>query len=223
VVGKKVFAPLEEADRKQKKFISKADSEFRLPLTIISANMEIIERANGPDEQTRSIRRQVSKMDSLVKKLGDMSIFEEEDLNLVQVPLSEYLQASLDKNAAEFTSRGISLEKDIAPGISISADPEAMRRVTDEIAGNAVKYAKTRASFSLKKENDRIILQAVNDADLPDGSADQVFDRFTILENASAGENAGLGLAYVKDAVKAHHGRVSADVSGGEFRLRVAL
>jgi len=222
-VGEDLFSPLEEADRKQKRFIADADREFRLPLTIIAGDTELIERSNGPDDHTRSIRRQTEKLNDLVKRLGNMSIFDEDDLHPAQVPLSEFLQAALDGAAAGFEARGIEVETDIAPDVQISADPEAVRRIADELVGNAVKYAKTRAKFSLKKENDRVLLDACNDTDLPEGQADQVFDRFTVLENAAAEEGSGLGLSYVKDAVKAHHGRVSAAVEDGEFRLRVAL
>jgi len=67
-----------------------------------------------------------------------------------------------------------------------------------------------------------VILETQNDTDLPDGSVDQVFDRFTTLANASE-EDLGMGLAYVKDIVKAHKGRVTAAVANGTFTLRIAL
>ena len=68
-----------------------------------------------------------------------------------------------------------------------------------------------------------ILLQTENDSDLPAGDADQVFDRFTTLKNASS-EEAGLGLSYVKDAVKSMDGRVSARVlEDGTFLLQIGL
>ncbi|MBR6323143.1 MAG: hypothetical protein IKR59_09750, partial [Lachnospiraceae bacterium] len=48
LAGKKIFAPVEEAERKQKRFIEKAEKEFRLPLTVISAETELLQRENGP-------------------------------------------------------------------------------------------------------------------------------------------------------------------------------
>ena len=67
-----------------------------------------------------------------------------------------------------------------------------------------------------------MILSTQNDAELPDGPCDQVFDRFTTLENVAEGA-VGLGLAAVKDIVVAHDGRVSANVADGVFAIRVAL
>ena len=62
-----------------------------------------------------------------------------------------------------------------------------------------------------------------NDTSLADGSIDQIFDRFTTLENAKDKNTVGLGLSYVKDIVKAHNGRVSANVKDNIFTLEIAL
>ena len=49
------------------------------------------------------------------------------------------------------------------------------------------------------------------------------FDRFVRLENAGGTEGAGLGLAFVRSAVREKGGRVSAAVKDGVFRLTLAL
>jgi hypothetical protein len=46
-VGRRLFRPLEEADRKQKMFLAEAENEFKIPLTVISTSAEILERENG--------------------------------------------------------------------------------------------------------------------------------------------------------------------------------
>ncbi len=222
-VGRSVFAPIEDADRKQKSFMASADRGFRLPLTVISADNELIERDHGPCEQTVSIRRQVKKLTELVGKLGTMGIFEEETMQLAETDLSDLLKASVSGAAERFAAKGLKCDEAITPGIKVQADPEAMKRVIDELIDNALRYSSTWASFILCREGDRVVLLAQNDTQLPDGQADQVFDRFTKLANAAGSDTAGLGLAYVKEIVKAHHGRVSASVSGGVFTLKTAL
>ena len=221
-IGRKIYAPLEEADRKQKNFIANANKEFRIPLTVIDGNTELAERKYGPDDQTRSTHRQVAKMNELVDKLGSVGIFDEENMSAAEISLSEVLAAALDREKANFSARGIELTSDIAPDVTLKADPEGMSKLTDELVKNALKYALTKAHFILKNENGVILIQAQNDTDLPDGPADQAFDRFTTLGNAKGGD-AGLGLSYVKQSVKAHNGRASAAVSGGIFTLRITL
>ncbi len=222
MVGKRLFAPLEEADRKQKKFISNAEKEFKLPLTVISANTELIERESGPSEQTRSINRQVRKMDALVRGLGSLTIFDDEKMTRTPFSLSELLTECLDRSAERFASRGIELFSDVEEGVTLTGEPEAMRQVVSELIENALKYSRGKASFSLKREDARIKLTASNGTELPSGQVDQMFDRFTVLSNASDG-SAGLGLAYVRDIVRAHNGRVGARVIDGSFVLQIDL
>lgn len=221
--GEKLFAPLDEADRKQKRFLSSAEKQFKVPLTVISAETELIERASGPDEHTRSIHTQVRHMGGLVRDLGSLAVFEERDGAKMDVALSEFVAAELSERAAKFEEKGIALMNDIAPDVIVAADPDALKRLLDELCENVLRFAKSKAAFILRADNDRVTLIAENDADLPDGSCDQVFDRFTRLDNAASIESAGLGLSYVKDIVKAHDGRVHAQVTDGVFRLTVSL
>lgn len=224
IISRKIYAPIEEADRKQKNFIKNANKEFRVPLTVISGSTELTERKYGPDDQTRSTRRQIEKMNELVEKLGTTGIFEDEDTRPAEAPVSEYLLTALEENKEKFSSRGIELGYDIAPDIKLAAAPEAVKRTANELVSNSLKYSVSKACFTLKEENGHVLIETKNDADLPDGPADQVFDRFTVLQNAGGDESsAGLGLAYVKEAVKAHKGRASAEVKDGTFILRITL
>ena len=221
-IGRKIYAPIEEADRKQKNFLNSVNKEFRLPLTIIGGNTELAERKYGPDDQTRSTRRQLGKMNELVGKLGMIGLFKDEETNPAEVPVSEFMHAAIDREEKNFASRGIALESGIAPDVTISGDPEAINGMICEIVDNALKFAVSKACFTLKNEAGCVQLETSNDTDLPEGPADQVFDRFTKLQNAKE-EGAGLGLYNVKETVKAHNGRVSAVVANGMFTLRITL
>lgn len=221
--GRQLFAPLEEADRKQKRFIARANRDLRQPLTIISAETELIEKTHGPDDLSRSIHRQVQKMEGLIGRLDSLALFETDHARKMDVQLSDFIRASIDQRAKEFEDKGLEVTTDIEPDIRIDADPEAVKRVLDELMENALRYAKKDVFFRLRKESDRVIWETGNDTDLPSGSVDQIFDRFTVLENASEIGGAGLGLASVKEVIKAHDGRVTANVADGVFTLRITL
>ena len=222
-VGKSLFKQFEEADRKQKLFIASVEQDFKMPLTVINANTEIIERKNGTNDQTQAINRQVRKMTELVKNLGAFSIFEEADVALSNTDLSNMFNIIIDIQKSKFEEKNISLEFAIEPDIYLKCDEQAIRKVILELTQNAVNYSLTKASFTLKKQGDRIIILQKNDTSLSDGSIDQIFDRFTTLENAKDKNTVGLGLSYVKDIVKAHNGRVSASVNDNVFTLEIAL
>ncbi|MBQ1660501.1 MAG: HAMP domain-containing histidine kinase [Clostridia bacterium] len=223
MIGKKLFKPVEEADRKQKQFIAKLESQFKMPLTVINANTEILEKEKGSDEITKSINRQVRKMTGLVKELRELSVFEESDISISKTNISDIFNAVIDIDHKKFDEKGIELNQDIQPDVIFRGDEEGIRKVISELISNSVKFALSKATFSLKKQNERIKIVQMNDTDLPNGSCDQIFDRFTRLDNATDKEGAGLGLSYVKDIVKAHNGRTSAKVNNGIFTITIDL
>ena len=218
LIGKKLFRPLEEADRKQKQFIARLENEFRMPLTIINADTETLERSIGKNEQTSSIDKQVRRMTGLVKELGTLTVFEEPPVRS-KTELSQLMTAMLENSRKSFEEKGLELSYDVEPDISVMVNDDSMHRVIAELIGNALKFTSSKAGFTLKKHKDRIKLTAYNDTKLPDGSCDEIFDRFTTLENAKDTGGAGLGLAYLKDVIRSADGRVSAEVRNGTISI----
>ncbi len=222
-ISKKLVRPLEDADRKQRQFISNVEKEFKLPLTVINANTEIIEKESGCTDYTRSINRQVRRMTSLVKDLRALSVINDDSDNITEIDFSEIMTAVLDGSREKFKERNIKLSMDIEENIKVNGDEERVRRVIRELSDNSLLFGKTEARFTLTRDSERITLNQYNDTQLPEGTVDQVFDRFITLENADNYDTAGLGLSYVKDTVKSMGGRLSAKVSDGVFMLTIAL
>ncbi len=223
LVGKRLFKPLEEADYKQKKFIANIENEFKLPLTIINANTELIEKEIGLSDNITSINRQVKKMTALVKEIGSLAIFESENPAITKVNISSTLSALLECEKTRFEEKNISLDYTVQDNIVIDGEEESLKRVLSELIDNAVKYSVSKTSFTLKKEKDRVLIIQSNDTTLSDDNIDQVFDRFVTLENADNTDSVGLGLSYVKDIVKSHNGRVSVKVKDEMFTITIAL
>ncbi len=221
-IGKRLFIPLEEADRKQKRFISDAEKEFKVPLTVINANTEIIERESGESEQTQSINRQVKRMLALVKKLGNFHVFDDRELNLQKFDLTQLALAAGDAAKERFEDRGCELQIIAGEPVMLEGDMEAFNDLIAELLENALKFSQSWAKLTVEK-NGHIRMTLQNDTSLPSGSVDQVFDRFVKLENAKDIPGAGLGLSQVKEIVRIHNGRASAKVADGTFILQIRI
>ena len=214
--SRKLIRPVEEADRKQKKFIGEAEAAIKVPLTVIGADVEIIERTSGPSDRTASIRRQVGRMTEITKRLRTMSLIEgEREL----FDLSSAVKRAALSSADGFSVRGIALDLDVEEGVKIGADGDTVSKAVTELFENAAKFAKSRASATLKRDGERVTLTVTNDADLPEGPVEQAFDRFVRLPNAESINGDGIGLCSVRDAVREAGGRVSAVCSAGEFTV----
>lgn len=221
-IGRRLFKPLEEADRKQKLFIAKLENEFKMPLTVINADTEILERQNGTNEQTQSINKQVKRMTRLVKDLGALSVFEETESS-TKTNLSDLMTSMLENNREPFAAHKVTLAHTIEPDITVNINDEAVKTLIGELIDNALKFSVSQASFTLQRHHDRIKLVQSNDTTLPNGSCDQIFDRFTMLENAAGTNGSGLGLAHVKEIVQSCNGRMSAAVKDGIITITLDL
>lgn len=219
-VSDRLLSPMEEADRKQKKFIARAEEELKAPLSSIEESNETLQAELGENEHTKNISHQLRKLKKLAGKLDTLSLFEEE-LRKTETDLSAFLSQATETAVEKYKDRNLTVNRDIVPGLTIAGDAEKLQKFAGELTDNAFKFALTSVTIVLSRENGRTQLTVRNDTSLKNGNYEQVFDRFVRLPNADALPGAGLGLTYVKDAVKAHNGRVTAKVAEGEFQVKV--
>lgn len=222
-VSERLFKPLEDADRKQKRFIADVERDFKVPLTIVDADAEALEKERGETEETRSIHRQTRRMAALVKDLSALAIFDSQEFEASELDLSGFARAAADGWRVKFADEGITLTTEIADGVTVQGDGASMAALLEELLENALKFGKDYADLSVSQEGGRVEILMKNGADLPSKSVEQVFDRFTRLENAKDAPGVGLGLSRVKEVARAHNGRVSAKAADGTFTLRVSL
>jgi len=220
-ISRKLFKPLEEADRKQRRFIQDVEQEFKVPLTVLNADTELIEKEHGVSKTTESIRRQVRKMSALVKRLSSLTFYEEASQTRTEVDLSALLKEEIEKQRKNIEDAGMDLQLDIQDGLTMTCGKEAIRQVFAEMTGNVAVYGKDHAAISMKKNDERITVSFSNGTELPDQNAEGVFDRFVRLDNAKDLPGDGLGLSYVREIVRNHDGRCSARIEGGVFTATV--
>ena len=219
VAAKRLFEPIEEADRKQKRFIADAEAELKVPLTVIAAETELMERESGPTDQTRSIHRQVARMTDLTGRIGRLAVFTDETNPMA--PLGTITAETVEQNRPRFSEKGLALTADVQTELVVKGDADALREVVEELFENAYRYAKSAVSLTLSREGERITLRIENDTDLPEGAYEQAFDRFVSLHGQDGGT--GLGLARVRETLRAMDGRAYAEVRDGKFIVKVEL
>lgn len=224
-VSKKLVAPLEEADRKQKRFISDASRELKNPVMVIDADITLIKENTGETDETKSIEKQVRKLNSLAKNLNTLSILNEfEDVKTTNISLSNILSDICTKYESSFEEKNISFNAEIEKNVTLNASEQMIRKLADEILDNAVKYSETYCNIKVYKKENRIYIEEFNDAkDLPSGSLDRIFDRFYRLDSTENTQGTGLGLSIVKEITDLLKGRVYAKGNDGIFELKIEL
>jgi signal transduction histidine kinase len=125
-------------------------------------------------------------------------------------------RASLAFEAVAF-ERGVSVDEDIMPGVSIHGDEQELERLTKTLIDNAVKYADENGHVLVHLGRDRNghATLSVNNSGVPIPKEDiaHVFDRFWRSDAArSRGSEAGgygLGLSIAKNIADNHGAKMS--------------
>ena len=76
-LSERITEPFIKNQEKQKRFITNASHELKTPLTVISANIEMIEMTGNKSKWTESTSRQVKKLSQLVSNLVTLSKLDE--------------------------------------------------------------------------------------------------------------------------------------------------
>ena len=193
-----VFRPIKIAFEKQKRFISDASHELKTPLTIISANADVLKHS-GENQWVDNIKSQTARLDSLVADMLSLAKLDEKQTKLVheQFNLSqEIVGAVLPFDAVAF-ERNKTLNLTVEPNIQVKADRQSVKKIAAILVDNAIKYSSDggEINVSLKKENNKINFTVRNSgSNIPDDQSDRIFERFYRGENSRSRDSGGSGL-----------------------------
>lgn len=223
--SKKVFHPVEESYRKQKQFITDASHELKTPITVISANVDLLEMGEKPEQWIGSIRNQIEKLRKLTEQLVTLSRLEEENNPvMIRCSLSELAMQSVELFAPLAKTGQKILETDIDREVFCTGNEESLTQMLHLLLDNALKYTPENGKIqvSLKKQrNGKAKLQMENqlskDSGIGKGEWPELFERFyrTDASRNSRTGGSGIGLSIVKAIVEQHKGRIRAYSADG--------
>ena len=225
-VSKIVVKSIAESYEKQKRFITDASHEIKTPLGIISANTEVMEMESGETEWTKSTRRQVERLTALTEKLVFLSRMEEEgtELNITEFSLSEALEDTVSAFLPVAEQKGLFLAADIGSEIRYKGDEAMIRQMFSLLTDNAIKYSKEKGTIkiNMKENGKRKQITFWNSVEeIEKGDLSVLFERFYRKDSSRSTKTGGhgIGLSVVKEIVRAHKGKISAESKDGKSIL----
>lgn len=230
VFSKFAIKPIAESYEKQKRFVTDASHELKTPLTIISANADVLEIEQGSSEWIDSIRNQVMRLKDFTEKLVLLAKMDEEGapLNKQAFSLSDAVKNSVENFRASIDVGHKTLACDIDSEINYYGDQEMIKVLADVLIDNAVKYSNDGGTIhiSLKADYNNCIFTVYNTAEYIDvDKLDMIFERFYRLDesrNSGMGGH-GIGMSAAKAIVTAHGGTITADSDGESMTITVSL
>lgn len=234
---------LERSAESQRRFVSDASHELRSPIASIRQHAEVAvahpERTEVAD-LADVVRSEAVRLQDLVTGLLELSRLDEggirtrRPVDLDDLALDAVARARARSTAGVAPARDGDAPTVRVDGSAISAarvlgDERVLAGVVRNLVDNAVRHASTRVAVSLTEHDGSAVLTVDDDGTgVPEDERERVFERFVRLDEARSRDagGAGLGLAIVRDAVRAHGGDttvVASPLGGARFVVRIAL
>lgn len=224
-ISSRIIKPLEENDKRQKQFVSDAGHELKTPISVISANTEILSRG-GDNEWLSNIRYETEKMGSLVCDLLRLSRAENAERVNEAVDLSRLVEGEELPFETVAFERGVTIDAEIADGVAVEGDPGQLKQLTAILLDNAIRHGTgDRIVLSLGADHRSAILRVTNDGEeIPKEVRERLFERFYRRDEArGADDGFGLGLAIAKAITEAHGGSIGVGCRDGKVEFTVTL
>lgn len=207
--------------------------DIRTPLTSVIGYLELLKEAPELPIEQRAKYMSITldkayRLEQLISEFFEITRY-----NLQTIPLNKetlHLSYMLQQMAEEFypilSPGGKSVQVDVPDELTLSADPDKLARVFNNILKNAAAYSYNDSVIVIRgrQEEEQVRITFTNHGPvIPPEQLDNIFEKFYRLDSArgSYTGGAGLGLAIAKEIITAHHGEISAksDENGTVFTI----
>ena len=200
-------------------FIANVSHELKTPLAVMQNYGTMLQQPNLEEEKRIAYAKTISdaarRLAGLITNILKLNKLENQQIFPVveKYDLGEQLCECLLAFEEVWEGKKLELETDIADGILVSADPEMMRLVWNNLFSNAIKFTEPggRIGLSLYMERGKAVVRV---SDTGCGITQEVgrrmFDKFYQGDTSHAGQGNGLGLALVKRVI---------DITGSEISV----
>ena len=188
--------------------------ELKSPLAAIRGAAEILAEQPPPPVAARFIENilvQNARMQSLVEKLLEQAKLENR-VEIAPAPVSlEALFARLsDARSALLAAKNITLTQQSA-SLTIKGDEALLEQALGNLLDNAIDFTPEGGSIVLAahEAHQQVQLRVIDSGSgIPDYALARIFERFYSLPRSNGLKSSGLGLAFVQEVARLHHGEI---------------
>ncbi len=214
----------------QNQFMTNISHELKTPLAVILANTEMQEIISGENDWSISTKRQVERMNGLIKSLVTIARAEESSASKGsdRVAVTEIVQETAKTFESLALSSNKKLQNDIEDDVVILGDEAQIRQLCYLLLDNAIKYCDDCGNIdvSLKTKGRTAILSVSNSyADGENTDYSKFFERFYRKDESHNIDKGGygIGLSVAESIVRSHHGTITASWAQGTIKFECQL
>lgn len=213
-----------EALDSQVRFVEMVSHEYRTPLAIIRANLDILEMKACKAECVLSsnlgkMKRAVARLVEVVEiSLGRERLNDQHmKLSRETIPLAPFVGMLLSETGELWGERQLELDLRDAGGAAVVGDRSLLKTAFLNLIDNAVKYSKggDPVSVSIRTEGDEaVVMFRDTGRGIAADELERVFEKYYRGACSTNTRGAGVGLYLVRRIIEQHVGRVILESSG---------
>ena len=227
-LARKIVEPLEKSYKKQKQFISDAGHELKTPVSVVSANAELLSREIGENQWLNNILYENERMGMLVGQLLELARTESVTPQMEHIDFSRLTQGEALPFESVAFEKGLRLICDAENDITVEGNNSQLKQLVSILLDNGIRHSINGDTVNLRltKEHGYAVLSVINKGEeIPEEHRSQIFERFYRVDTARNGEDKhyGLGLAIAKSITEAHKGHIEVHCYNSLVEFKVTL
>lgn len=221
--------PIRDAFYKQQELVANASHELKTPLTVISANLDLVthdKKGSIADniKWLESAKYQLSRMNSLILQMLELSSIEAPTHTIVKetINVSELCEGILLSFEATCFEKKVELDINIQENVYFDADKTEVEKLITILVDNAVKYTPEcgNIDFLLTLNNKNLNVKIKNSGEgMTEEQISNIFERFykTDHSHKESGNSFGLGLSIAKSLTSTMNGDIICTSEVGQW------
>lgn len=224
----RMLARLEDAQARQRRFVSDASHELRSPIATLSQHADVALR--HPEQVSKRelagvVLAESTRLHRLVSDLLWLVRADESALRTVRRPVD--LDDLVIDEARRLATSGMRVDTARVSAGQVNGDAGQLRHLLRNLTDNASRHARSQVALAVSEGPEGVVLHVDDDGPgIPQADRQRVLERFVRLDDARARDSggSGLGLAIVAEIAAAHGGAVAVEDSPlGGARIEVVL